>query len=101
MRRIGGDARTSGAFLCDGALRAGLPVTVIPGGVRYRDQLGQIDLKTGADGKVAVTWPEAGMYWLNVTTPQTEREEGAPEPATPPGPQRRASYVTTLEVLAP
>lgn len=84
-------------FLLDGKPAAGLPVTVIPGGVRYRDQLGQIDLKTDADGRVAVNWPEAGMYWLNVTTPQTAGSaEGAPQPIA-----RRASYVTTLEVLAP
>lgn len=97
---IAGEAATF-QFLLDGKPAAGLPVTVIPGGIRYRDQLGQMDLKTGADGKVEVNWAEPGLYWLNVTTPQTEREEGAPAPATPPAPQRRASYVTTLEVLAP
>ncbi|BBB08272.1 DUF4198 domain-containing protein [Sphingopyxis sp. EG6] len=86
-------------FLLDGKPAAGLPVTVIPGGIRYRDQLGQMDLTTDAEGKVAVTWPEPGMYWLNVTTPQVEREEG--EGGAPPPPARRASYVTTLEVLAP
>ena len=85
-------------FLLDGKPAAGLPVTVIPGGIRYRDQLGQIDLKTGADGTVAVNWPEPGMYWLNVTTPQAEREDGA---GGPPPLARRASYVTTLEVMAP
>lgn len=85
-------------FLLDGKPAAGLPVTVIPGGIRYRDQLGQMDLKTGADGKVAISWLEPGMYWLNVTTPQAEREEGA---GGPPPLARRASYVTTLEVMAP
>ena len=94
---IAGEAATF-QFLLDGKPAAGLPVTLIPGGIRYRDQLGQVDLKTGADGKVEINWAEPGLYWLNVTTPQTERAEGAPEPATP---QRRASYVTTLEVLAP
>src|SRR3546814_4107961 len=39
-------------FLLDGKPAASQPVTVIPGGIRYRDQLGQIDLTTGADGKV-------------------------------------------------
>ncbi|MBD3746443.1 MAG: DUF4198 domain-containing protein [Sphingopyxis terrae] len=85
-------------FLLDGKPAAGLPVTVIPGGIRYRDQLGQMDLKTGADGKVAISWPEPGMYWLNVTTPQAERDDGA---GGPPPLARRASYVTTLEVMAP
>lgn len=85
-------------FLLDGKPAAGLPVTVIPGGIRYRDQLGQIDLTTDAEGKVDVTWPEAGLYWLNVTTPRAGGDEGAAETAEP---QRRASYVTTLEVMAP
>ena len=100
---IAGEAATF-QFLLDGKPAAGLPVTVIPGGIRYRNDLGQIDTKTGADGKVEVTWPEPGMYWVNVTTPQAERAEGGGEGGQPPAgapPQRRASYVTTLEVLAP
>lgn len=84
-------------FLLDGSPAAGLNVTVIPGGIRYRDQLRQQDLKTAADGKVTIKWTDPGMTWINVTTPRAEREEGAP-PA--PG-GRRASYVTTLEVMAP
>lgn len=83
-------------FLLDGKPAAGLSVTVIPGGIRYRNQLGEISLKTDAQGKVDVAWPEPGMYWVNVTTPQPEQPEGAPPLIT-----RRASYVTTLEVLAP
>ena len=93
---IAGEAATF-QFLLDGKPAAGLPVTLIPGGIRYRDQLGQMDLRTGADGKVAVNWTEPGLYWLNVTTPQAgEGAEGTPPPIA-----RRASYVTTLEVLAP
>lgn len=94
---IAGEAATF-QFLLDGKPAAGLSVTVIPGGIRYRDQLGQMDLKTGGDGKVTLEWPAPGMYWLNVTTPQPEGEgaEGAPPPVA-----RRASYVTTLEVMAP
>lgn len=94
---IAGEAATF-QFLFDGKPTPGLPVTVIHGGIRYRDQLGQMDLTTGADGKVEVTWAEPGMYWLNVTTPQVESEEGD---GAPPPLARRASYVTTLEVLAP
>lgn len=85
-------------FLLDGKPAAGLPVTVIPGGIRYRDQLNQQDLKTGADGMVTVKWGEPGMYWINVTTP---RSAGAEEGAPPAPGARRASYVTTLEVMAP
>ncbi|MBL0914862.1 MAG: DUF4198 domain-containing protein [Sphingopyxis sp.] len=93
---VAGEAATF-QFLLDGKPAAELPVTVIPGGIRYRDQLGEQHLKTGADGKVEVSWSEPGMYWVNVTTPQADGgEEGAPPPIA-----RRASYVTTLEVLAP
>ena len=93
---IAGEAATF-QFLLDGKPAAGLTVTAIPGGIRYRDQLGQIDLATDGEGKVELSWPEPGMYWLNVTTPRAELEEGA----APAAPQRRASYVTTLEVMAP
>lgn len=96
---VAGEAATF-QFLLDGKPAAGLPVTVIPGGIRYRDNLNQIDARTGADGKVTVTWPEPGMYWVNVTTPRAAGEEEGPPPAGAV-PQRRASYVTTLEVMAP
>lgn len=88
---VAGEAATF-QFLMDGKPAAGLTVTAIRGGIRYRDDLGQQDLKTDADGKVVINWSEAGMYWVNVTTPRAE--EGAAPRA------RRASYVTTLEVLA-
>lgn len=108
-------------FLLDGKPAAGLPVTVIPGGIRYRDSLGQMDLKTDKDGMLAVTWPTAGLYWLNASV-GGGREGGPDGPAgasagapggasggkgpagagaAPAGPSpRRASYVAVLEVLA-
>lgn len=101
-------------FLLDGKPAPDLPVTVIPGGIRYRDALHQMDLKTGKDGKVTITWPTPGMYWLNVSTGGGRPEGGPggpgaqaagtppPPPAAPAGPPpRRATYVSTLEVLAP
>jgi uncharacterized GH25 family protein len=101
-------------FLLDGKPAPNLFVTVIPGGIRYRDSLKQQDLKTGADGKVSINWADPGLYWVNVT-PNRPREEGpgqnapgagAGGPQGPGGrtagpPQRRVSYVTTVEVLAP
>jgi uncharacterized GH25 family protein len=83
-------------FLLDGKPADGLKITVIPGGIRYRDALGQQDLVTDKDGKLSINWPQPGMYWLNASI--GGRREGS-EGAGPP--QRRASYVTTLEVLAP
>ncbi|MEJ7933826.1 DUF4198 domain-containing protein [Sphingobium sp. AN558] len=117
-------------FLLDGKPAAGLKLTVIPGGIRYRDSLGQMDLVADKDGKVSITWPTPGMYWLNASigggreggegggpgggqgmggpggqAPRApgagQGGDGAPRPAPSGPPQRRASYVTTLEVLAP
>ena len=112
---VSGEAATF-QFLLDGKPASGLKITVIPGGIRYRDSLGQMDLIADKDGKVSVNWPHPGMYWLNASigggreggpaAPQGATDTGqanqqAPRPA-PSGPQqRRASYVTTLEVLAP
>ena len=49
---------------------------------------------------MTITYPTAGMYWMNVTTPRAEGEGEGPPPANV-APTRRAGYVTTLEVLAP
>lgn len=120
---VSGEA-ASFQFLLDGKPASGLKVTVIPGGIRYRDALGQMDLTADKEGKVAITWPTPGMYWLNASV-GGGREGGPggpggmggpggpgagapgagsppPLPAAPAGqPRRRAGYITTLEVLAP
>jgi hypothetical protein len=81
-------------FLVDGKPARGLKVTIIPGGKRYRNDEGARELSTGADGVLSVTWPAAGMYWLNATLTDTKA-------TTPRATERRMSYVTTLEVLTP
>ncbi|WP_439534235.1 DUF4198 domain-containing protein [Polymorphobacter sp.] len=103
---VTGEAATF-QFLLDGKPAAGLGVTVIPGGVRYRSASEEMTLKADAQGRVVITWPQPGMYWLNAST--GGRPQGGPAspnaaaPAAPAdaAPARRASYVTTLEVLAP
>lgn len=114
---VAGEASTF-QFLLDGKPAAGLFVTAIPGGIRYRDKLGDMHLTTDAQGKVTITWPTPGMYWMSVT-PERPREEGSGAGASPAAggpqataggaqgprtagpPRRRVSYTTTLEVLAP
>jgi hypothetical protein len=81
-------------FLIDGKPAPGLKVTVIPGGKRYRNAEGAVELTTGTDGVLSVTWPTAGMYWLNATATDAKS-------ATPRVTERRMGYVTTLEVLTP
>ncbi len=78
-------------FTIDGKPAAGLTVTIIPGGSRYRETLGEMTLKTDAKGQVSVKWPGAGMYWLNTTA--------TGKSATIPNGEKRMSYSATLEVL--
>lgn len=110
---VAGEAATF-RFLMDGKPGAGLSVTAIPGGIRYRDKLNEMQLETDAEGKVTITWPTPGLYWLNVTVGRPDGDDGpgaggpgaggpgAGGPQRPAGPpRRRVAYVTTLEVLAP
>lgn len=80
------------AFLLDGKPVKGVKVSVIPGGNRYRDELGEITLSSDANGKVSITWPTPGMYWMEA---EYSTKDGVQKPAT----ERRASYSATLEVL--
>ncbi|MBX3619803.1 MAG: DUF4198 domain-containing protein [Rhizobacter sp.] len=80
-------------LLLDGQPAAGLDVTVLRGGNRYRYKLGELTLKTDAQGRFSVTWPEAGRYWI-----------GASHGARGPGgtlaqPARRDSVSGSVEVL--
>ncbi len=79
-------------FLLDGAPKADLKVTIIRGGIRYRDKLGEITATTDAEGKLTVTWPEPGMYWLEASVRDDKAEVKAAK-------ERRATYAATLEVL--
>ena len=81
-------------FLVDGKPAAGLKVTVIPGGKRYRSSEDAQELTAGADGVLSVKWTVPGMYWLNATLTDGRA-------TTPRATQRRMSYTTTLEVQAP
>jgi len=70
----------------------GLDIEITRGGTRYRNAQEEIKVKTDANGEFSVTWPEAGMYWL---------ETGAEDDKTslPQAKKRRLGYVATLEVL--
>lgn len=81
-------------FTIDGRPAANITVTVIPGGIRYRDQLNEQTLHTDAQGKLSITWPDAGVYWLNAVATDTRT-------SVPQATERRMSYITTLEVQAP
>ncbi len=79
-------------LVVDGKPASGLEVEIVRGATRYRNAQDEIKVTTGADGSFKVTWPEAGMYWLEAST--TDDKTSAPQAK-----QRRLSYVATLEVL--
>lgn len=63
---VAGEAATFKLIL-DGRPAADLEVTIARGGTRYRDNPEEMTVRTGADGSFTVTWPEAGMYWMNAS----------------------------------
>jgi hypothetical protein len=80
-------------LVLDGQSAAGVEVEIVRGGIRYRDQLGEVTLTTNAEGEFAYVWPEPGMYWLEATAkPETDTTQAFAV-------QRRAGYAVTLEVL--
>ncbi|KQM19446.1 DUF4198 domain-containing protein [Novosphingobium sp. Leaf2] len=81
-------------FLIDGKPAAGVKITVVPGGKKYREAEEAQELTTGADGTVAVKWPVAGWYWLNASAQDTK-------PSDKRASTRRMAFTTTLEVVAP
>ncbi|MBN8816936.1 MAG: DUF4198 domain-containing protein [Sphingomonas sp.] len=85
-----GEPATLG-FTLDGKPAAGLAVTIVPDGARYRDAVGEMTLTTDAKGQIKVKWPRPGKYWLNVTA--TGKSTAVPNA------DKRMGYVTTLEVL--
>lgn len=86
------DEEATFALMLDGKPAANLPVTIVAGGTRYRDAQGEIEVKTDAQGRFSVTWPEPGMYWLETTLEDNKT-------SIPQAKQRRVSYVATFEVL--
>jgi uncharacterized GH25 family protein len=109
-------------FLLNGKPAADLEVTVIPGGIRYRDALMEAKYKTDGEGKFTVKFATPGMYWMNAAVGAGGRGPGGPGgpvgPGAPSGPRApggpggpggpagrmpagdRSSYVAVLEVMA-
>lgn len=78
--------------LVDGQPAPGIEFEITRGGTRYRNAQEEIKTATDGAGEFAVTWPEAGMYWLEAGTEDDKA-------AVPQASRRRLSYVATLEVL--
>lgn len=63
--------------LIDGKPAPDIDVTIVPGGGRFRGNLGDTSVKTDAKGEVTVNWTQAGILWLGASWP--------PRPASGPG----------------
>ena len=88
---VAGEAATF-KLQIDGKPAAGLELEITRGGTRYRNAQEEIKVTTDAEGKFSVTWPEAGMYWLETGTEDNKTSVAQAK-------NRRLSYVATLEVL--
>jgi uncharacterized GH25 family protein len=77
-------------LLLDGKPAPDVEVDVVLGDTRYRASGVEQKLKSGAEGLVRITWPEAGMYWLEASVRNGK--------SSLPNAQRSATYVATLEV---
>ncbi|MBK1883734.1 DUF4198 domain-containing protein [Luteolibacter pohnpeiensis] len=77
----------------NGKPAADTEITVVKGDDRYRNEVGEMKLKTDSTGKLTITFPEAGRYWLNASAEGEGGEfEGIPTSS-------RSSYTATFEVL--
>lgn len=84
--------KASFMLLLDGQPARDIEVTVTPGDSQYRDKLDEIKLKTNDKGEFSVTWPTAGMYWLDASTKDKKT-------SMPNATERRVNYAATLEVM--
>ena len=78
--------------LVDGKPTQGVEFEIVRGETRYRNAQDEIKVTSDAKGEFSVTWPQAGMYWLEATRQDDKT-------SLPQARQRRLSYVATLEVL--
>lgn len=78
--------------LVDGKPAEGIEFEIVRGETRYRNAQDEIKAVSDAKGEFAVTWPAAGMYWLEATHEDDKTSLAQAK-------KRRLSYVATLEVL--
>jgi len=79
-------------LLLDGKPAPGAEVTVVRGDDRYRDEAGDITLRTDADGVVEIKWPQAGRYWFEASAGTEGTLHGVPS-------EKSFTYIATFEVL--
>lgn len=80
----------------NGAALADAEVTIVRGGIRYRNNPEEVTVKTDAEGGFSTTWPEAGMYWVSTSWRPADAPQGGGRNGPP---VESASYTVVLEVL--
>jgi uncharacterized GH25 family protein len=80
-------------LLLDGKPAADVEVEAVANGTRYRNAIGEIELKTDKNGRFTLNWKQPGLYYLSATVTDAKAEK----PAT----SRRSSYGASFEVLSP
>jgi uncharacterized GH25 family protein len=107
--------KTRFRLMLDGRPAADVAVKVLRDGNRYRYKLGEVSLKTDAQGEFTVSWAEPGRYWIGASTGAQGGPAGAGGPGAPGGagaagaagadrgtreaPLQRAAVSATFEVL--
>ena len=79
-------------LMLDGKPAAGVKVTVVADGSRYRDNVNETTYTSDSKGEFKVTWSHPGLYWLQAE--YDDKLVTVPQAST-----RHLSYSATLEVL--
>ncbi|EGF91643.1 nickel uptake substrate-specific transmembrane region family protein [Asticcacaulis biprosthecium C19] len=86
--------------LLDGQPLAGLNLTVVPGGGKYRSNLKDFSVTSDANGDVTIAWPMAQTYWIGASYPaRVQQPEGTPPDPNAPMPEKRWSYTGVFQVM--
>lgn len=78
-------------FTMNGEPAAGVEISIIPAGVRYRDNQEEISVTSNSEGVFSVTWPQAGLYFIEAAY----QDDKGIAPAT----SRSGRYSAVYEVL--
>ena len=79
-------------FLVDGKPTADVEVAIVRGQTQYRNNPEEKNFKTDKNGKIKVSFDQAGMYWLDADFKDNRVTNKLAK-------ERTLSYVLTLEVL--
>lgn len=80
-------------FLLDGKPAKDVDVELIADGIRYRNAIGEVAMKTDDKGQIVIDWKQPGLYYLSASVKDEKGEKPAKE--------RRSSYTGIFEVLSP